>query len=61
MTALVVLLVVLLLGELGEAVRQRLPPHTDPPVGTVPGWPAHARWTALDEQQLARFARDCSP
>ena len=62
MTALVRvgLLLGFLLAEVVHRMRRRLSPRTCAPSGTSIVEPAESHWTALDDQQLARFVRDSS-
>lgn len=53
------LLLGFLLAEVAHRYRQRLAPRTSAPTRTSIGEPAES-WTALDDQQLARFVRDVS-
>ena len=54
------LLIVLLHGVIVRRIRQRLAPRTFVPSRTPIVQPAESHWTALDDQQLARFVRDSS-
>jgi hypothetical protein len=53
------LLLGFLLAEVAHRYRRRLAPRTSAPPLTSIVEPAES-WTALDDQELARFARDAS-